>query len=182
MPLYSREAAPETQRPEFAYAARSLNRTLVTTEGAMLEELLSRTAPAGQLQRAELARHLQLCHLILALTLTLALALILTLALAQHQARHLQQCHGEDDWLFKVRQQKVAAEEAVAEEEVTELGRSGGRGGGGGGGGGGEGSGDGGESSGGGGEDRGGVAGGGSCEDSEPAPAPAAAENFGCGK
>ena len=80
MPLYSREAAPETQRPEFAYAARSLNRTLVTTEGAMLEELLSRTAPAGQLPRAELARHLQLCHLAPALTLTLALALILTLA------------------------------------------------------------------------------------------------------
>jgi hypothetical protein len=93
-----------------------------------------------------------------------------------------------------VRQQKVAAEEPVAEEEVTGLGRSGARGGsggsggegsGGGGegsGGGGEGSGGGGEGSGGGGEGSGGVAGGGSCEDSEAAPASAAAESFGCGK
>ena len=71
MPFYSREAAPEVPRPKFAYAARSLNRTLVTTEGSMLEELLSRAAPAGQLRRAELARHLQPCHLALALTLTL---------------------------------------------------------------------------------------------------------------
>ena len=79
-----------------------------------------------------------------------------------------------------MRQQKVAAEEPVAEEEVTGLGRSGARGGSGGSGG--EGSGGGGEGSGGGGEGSGGVAGGGSCEDSEAAPASAAAESFGCGK
>ena len=61
VPLYSRQAAgepsSEPSRPEFAYAARSLNRTLITTEGAMLPELLSRTAAQGQLCRAEQGRH-----------------------------------------------------------------------------------------------------------------------------
>ena len=57
MPLYSRQAAgeplSEPSRPEFAYAARSCNRTLITTEGAMLPELLSRTALQGQLPEGE---------------------------------------------------------------------------------------------------------------------------------
>ena len=93
VPLYVRAGGAEGAEaalPSFSYVARSLNRTMLTTEGAMLDALLERRATGGDADGDEACTDGELSRSLV--------------------SRHLQQHHMESDTLFLGRQQKAAGE------------------------------------------------------------------------
>ena len=54
--------AARTAIGRFTYVTRNLNRTLMDTDGAMLDALLNRTAPGGLPPPVQIASHLRQCH------------------------------------------------------------------------------------------------------------------------